>query len=191
MPPRPAPRGRRDEVDKHSYDGDDGDGCCGVGNCLASLISLPVIIAASIIVPVFAITFIIMGAIYINDCAIEPLVPIWLIVQGVIMLFGIGTGGLAKKMLKGSSSSSSSSFLFKIIGFALSLFTIAWFIAGNVWVYNAWAQSPDYAHYWFENGCNMSMYRLAFWGIIVLDALFAVAFVVGIVAFLLRGCKGR
>ncbi|KAK8379076.1 hypothetical protein O3P69_019120 [Scylla paramamosain] len=155
------PRGRRDEVDKHSYDGDDGEGWC-LGNCLASLLQWPVMLAAAIIIPVFGITFIVMGSIYIDSCKIERYVPIWLIVQGVIMLFG---------------DSSFHSLL------------LLWFIAGNVWVYKAWSQNPDYAHYWFENGCNMSLFRVAFWGIITLDVLFGVSVVVAVVAFFLRGCR--
>ncbi|XP_045107799.1 uncharacterized protein LOC123502684 [Portunus trituberculatus] len=181
------PRGRRDEVDKSSYDGEDDDGWC-LGNCLASLLQWPVMLAAAIIVPVFGITFIVMGSVYINSCQIERYVPIWLIVQGVVMLFGIGTGGVIKKINQRSSSSSSST-LMKILGFTVSVATAAWFIAGNVWVYKAWSQNPDYAHYWFENGCDMSLFRVAFWGIIILDALFGVSLVVAIVAFLLRGCR--
>ncbi|KAG0729522.1 hypothetical protein GWK47_030140 [Chionoecetes opilio] len=110
--------------------------------------------------------------------------------DSVIMLFGIGTGGLIKK-LNQKSSSSSSSLIVKILGFVVSLATATWFIAGNVWVYRAWAKSPDYAHYWFANGCDMTLFRMTFWGIIILDALFGISAIVAILAFLLRGCKSR
>ncbi|XP_069961024.1 transmembrane protein 272-like isoform X1 [Cherax quadricarinatus] len=184
-PKQPA-RSRREEADKHSYDGDDDDSG-GCGDCLASLIQWPVFIAAAIIVPVFGITFVIIGGININHCKIEPLLPIWLIVQGVVMLLGIGTGGMAKR----SSHNGKVSFPMKVLGGIVSLATIAWFLAGNVWVYQAWAQSPDYAHDWFENGCNKSLFNVAFIGIIVLDALFAISVIVGCVAFVLRGCKSK
>ncbi|XP_042233109.1 uncharacterized protein LOC121873541 [Homarus americanus] len=179
------PRTRREEPDKPSYDGDEDEGGCGW--CLASLIQWPVIIAASIIIPIFGITFIIMGAINMNNCSIEPMIPIWLIIQGIILLFGIGIGGAAKK----TSKNGSVSLPIKLVGFVISLATIAWFTGGNVWVYQAWAQTPDYAHYWFENGCNMSLFNLAFYGIIILDALFILLAIVGCIAFFLRGCHSR
>lgn len=179
--PRRVPK---DEVDKDSYDGDAGGG---IGNCLAAIIQTPVLIAGAIIVPVFAIAFIIMGGIFIKQCKIEPMIPIWLLVQGIIMLFGIGAGGMVKR----SSKSGSVSLPIKLFSFIIFLLTFAWFISGNVWVYQAWAQDPDYAHFWFENGCNLSLFRLAFIGVIVLDCLFALSFVVGIIAFCLRGCKRR
>ncbi|XP_069169724.1 transmembrane protein 272-like [Procambarus clarkii] len=180
------PRSRRDESDKHSYDGDSDDGG-GCGGCLATLIQWPVIIAAGIIIPVFGFAFIIMGALNINRCKIEPMIPIWLIVQGVVMVFGIGIGGAAKH----SSSKGQVSLPVKVVGFVVSVVTVVWFATGNFWVYQAWGQTPDYAHDWFENGCNKSLYNLAFVGVIVLDALFIISAIVGCIAFVLRGCKFR
>lgn len=181
------PRSRREEGDKHSYDGDDG-GSGGLGNCLASLIQWPVIIAASIIVPVFGVTFIIIGGLNINHCKIDSLIPIWLIIQGIIMLFGIGTGGMVKRS---ASKSGKVSAPFKIIGFIISLTTAVWFIFGNILVYRALAQNPDFSHYWFHNSCNKSAFNLALYGVIILDALFIISIVVGCIAYVLRGCKSR
>ncbi|XP_047483448.1 transmembrane protein 272-like isoform X1 [Penaeus chinensis] len=166
------------------YEDDDG----GCGDCLANILQTPVIIIASIVVPVFSVTFVVMGAIFLKDCNIEPMIPVWLLVQGIIMLFGIGTGGMATRSYK---SGKSVSLPVKLVSFVVSLATFAWFIGGNVWVYRAWAQDPDYAHSWFENGCNKSVFNIAFYGVIILDALGIISFIVGIVAFCLRGCSFR
>ncbi|KAK7067178.1 hypothetical protein SK128_012427 [Halocaridina rubra] len=174
----------KDESDRDSYDGRDGGG--GVGSCLAALIQTPVTIAAGIIGTGLGLAFLIVGAVYMYQCRAEPMVPIWLMVQGIILLFGIGVGGFAKKKSKDKVS-----LPIKIVGVIVSLATFIWFIAGNVWVYQTWAKGPDYVHFWFENGCSPVAFRLAFIGIIVLDCLIPIVFVVGIVAFCLRGCKSR
>ena len=44
-------------------------------------------------------------------------------------------------------------------------------LSGNVWVYSAWGQDPDYGHDWFSNGCNKSIFILSFSAIIVMDAM--------------------
>ncbi|XP_064099308.1 uncharacterized protein LOC135210349 isoform X1 [Macrobrachium nipponense] len=174
----------KEDPDNVSYDEEDGGG---VGNCLAAIIQVPVLIAAAIIVPIFGLTFIVCGIVFISDCKIEPMIPVWLIVQGFILLFGIGIGGVAKK----TSKDGGVNIVVKIVSFIIFLFTSAWFIAGNYFIYQAWAKDPDYAHFWYNNGCNPALFKLSFVCIIVLDCLFAVSFVVGILAFCLRGCKRR
>ncbi|XP_068245603.1 uncharacterized protein [Palaemon carinicauda] len=173
----------KEDPDNTSYDEEDSGG---IGNCLAAIIQVPVLIAGAIIIPIFGITFVVCGIVFINDCKIEPMIPIWLLVQGFILLFGIGIGGVAKKTSKNGVS-----FVVKVVSLIMFLLTTAWFIAGNFFIYEAWSKNPDYAHFWYSNGCNPSLFRLSFVCIIVLDCLFALSFIVGILAYCLRGCKRR
>ena len=53
------------------------------------------------------------------------------------------------------------------------------FFSGNVWVYKAWGEDPDFGHTWFSNGCDKSVFFLSFIAVIVLD---------GIIGILLIGC---
>ncbi|KAK3598968.1 hypothetical protein CHS0354_024640 [Potamilus streckersoni] len=70
-----------------------------------------------------------MGAIYLHDCNLQSMIPIFLIVSGVApVLFG----GNA------SSNNEESNFLAKGCSVIGLLFSIAWTIAGSVWVYPTW-----------------------------------------------------
>lgn len=165
---------RRQDVEKEPDDLDD-EGVGFVG-CIAKLLcGIPALIIGGIIFPLMAIAFIVVGAVYVQECNLNPLIPVWLIVQGVLMLLGAGAGGLGRQQRKKDNVS----FPVKILGGVLSLIGFAWFIAGNVFVYTAWGTEPDYAHPWFENGCNKSAFNLAFFGMIIYDALIGILIILG------------
>ncbi|CAL4191797.1 unnamed protein product, partial [Meganyctiphanes norvegica] len=116
---------KRQDTEKEPDDMDD-EGVGFVG-CIAKLVcGLPALIIGGIIFPTMAITFIIVGGVWINQCQLEPLIPVWLIVQGVLMLLGAGAGGLGRQQ----KTKENVSFPVKVLGGAISLLGFAWFIAG-------------------------------------------------------------
>ncbi|XP_069596570.1 transmembrane protein 272-like isoform X2 [Ranitomeya imitator] len=93
-----------------------------------------------------AIASIAIGAIYKDDCPIQPLIPIFLLVSGVthlvavLLLFIRGALGVCSLILEG------------LIG----MFTFAWFITGSIWVFSLYSKGkgPDL--------CNETLYYFAF-----------------------------
>lgn len=100
------------------------------------------------------------GAKYKNDCPVEKNIPIYLIVGGSFGIFR----NLISLCRRGKSDNSSSSeegrskpnFLESII----DCFLLAWFIAGNVWIYSNY--KPSYVE-GAANYCHKTLYLFAFW----------------------------
>ncbi|XP_036404336.1 transmembrane protein 272-like [Megalops cyprinoides] len=96
-------------------------------------------------------------SLYLHDCPKQPYIPIYLIVSGVFCLlvntlsywsYSKGEDGVNK--------------FFIACSFLYSLFSLCWFIAGNVWIYSIYPPSynqtqpnPEY--------CNKTLYLFAFW----------------------------
>jgi hypothetical protein len=106
---------------------------CGIGTCI----------------PVAAI---VIGSVYLNDCTVEPHIPIYLIVAGVFTLISGYVSSVDKEKYP----------LLVWLASLFGLFTFGWFIAGNIWVYgNAWPHTdtdvtdPMY--------CHRTLYMFAFW----------------------------
>ncbi|RDD47640.1 hypothetical protein TrispH2_000878 [Trichoplax sp. H2] len=116
------------------------------------------------------ISLIVIGAIYKDQCPVQPKIPIYLIV--------LGSFGLLKNLLdlcqqvsKGDTddsddsedsdnSESSKSNNVQSYETLITCFLIAWFIAGNVWIYSIYKPSfnPMDIKY-----CNQTLYLFAFW----------------------------
>ncbi|XP_073515594.1 transmembrane protein 272-like [Phyllobates terribilis] len=91
-----------------------------------------------------SIAMVVIGSLHINDCAIEPNIPIFLVVAGAVNLFlfvFLPIYFLAPKLM----------YFVEII---LSFFNIAWFIAGSVWVFRIYETDP--------RDCNETLYKFAF-----------------------------
>ncbi|XP_019625264.1 PREDICTED: uncharacterized protein LOC109470676 isoform X1 [Branchiostoma belcheri] len=101
---------------------------------------------------VIILCMIIIGGVYRDDCPINYLIPVYLIVYGVFLLVptigslvhgrkdqdetggeteGGGSGGLGPDELMKSP-------VFSCVQGVVGCFLFAWFIAGNVWVYSAY-----------------------------------------------------
>lgn len=74
----------------------------------------------------FGIAKIVMGSVYLHDCDIEYLIPIYLIVSGVAPIF---FGGF------GRQDDSNDNLCGPVCGVIGLLFNLAWLICGSVWVY--------------------------------------------------------
>merc|ERR1712002_1161541 len=116
---------------------------------------------------VVPILFIVYGSINLGNCTIQRFIPIWLIVAGVFsiiqqllqLLNYWNKRNTPEEEQEANKPSQAGSTL-------LGCFNIAWFIAGNVWVFGAYSDvvtdDPSSVNY-----CHQTTYYLACWSIIV------------------------
>ncbi|XP_053545212.1 transmembrane protein 272-like [Bombina bombina] len=112
-----------------------------------------------------SIAMIVIGAISIEYCPIQPNIPIYLIVAGSTTLLGFLL--LPLRLVSETLS--------YIIEGILGLFTFCWFITGSVWVFSVFSVSP--------RPCNLGAYNFAF-GILI----FQYAFLLLCILALICGC---
>ena len=98
------------------------------------------------------------GAKYKNDCPIEKMIPIYLIVAGSVGIFRnlISLGQRAKKQ-EGEEEQKKRNPLESV----LDCFLFVWFICGNVWIYKNY--HPNYNEPENSGYCNKTVYLFAFW----------------------------
>ena len=104
-----------------------------------------------------ALDCVFIGAKYNDECPVEPLIPIYLIVAGACGLvancFSCGT-----QYQRGGQREEGSIFPIQLV---VQLFIFAWFVCGNVWIYTNYQPNyddPESAEY-----CNKTLYLFAFW----------------------------
>ncbi|KAM4617945.1 transmembrane protein 272-like [Discoglossus pictus] len=100
-----------------------------------------------------SIAMIIIGSMHVDNCPVEPKIPIYLIVAGVVHLVAFSL--IPLKMAAEKVAYSIESFL--------GLFSFCWFIAGSVWVFRIYQDNP--------RGCNDLVYKFAF-GILIFEYIF-------------------
>ncbi|KAM4617417.1 transmembrane protein 272-like [Discoglossus pictus] len=100
-----------------------------------------------------SIAMIVIGSIHIDDCPVEPKIPIYLIVAGVVYVVGFTIIPL-KKVTEASVYTTEG---------ILALFSFCWFITGSVWVFRIYQDNP--------RGCNDTVYNFAF-GILIFEYIF-------------------
>ncbi|XP_068116181.1 transmembrane protein 272-like [Hyperolius riggenbachi] len=113
-----------------------------------------------------SIAMIVLGALYMNQCQIQPMIPIYLIVAGSLLLFGFALLPLKLVSLKVTYA------IKAIVG----LFSLGWCIAGSVWVFSIYQTDP--------RDCNSQMYKFAF-GVLIFQYI-CIAFVLLIVCLCAR-----
>jgi len=94
-----------------------------------------------------------VGAYFIDACPLEKMIPMYLIVSGAAFVLIILMRCCIKKMDDAPQC-------LQIFSCILILFCVAWFIAGNVWVFKNWDAAED------EDECNSIVYGTALWFII-------------------------
>ncbi|XP_075044815.1 transmembrane protein 272-like [Mixophyes fleayi] len=99
-----------------------------------------------------SIALIVMGAIYKNDCPIQPYIPTFLLVTGITQLATVAIIFL-RLVLETCSL---------VLEFLLGLFSFAWFITGCVWVFKVYNQ--------YEGFCDRNLYLFAF-GILIFECV--------------------
>ncbi|CAH3021084.1 unnamed protein product [Porites evermanni] len=102
------------------------------------------------------IAMIVMGARYIDECPVEDMIPIYLIVAASAGLFNTCCSAGALIYQSGDDKQTLNPFTA-----LMQLFHFAWFIAGNVWIYSIY--EPNYTDPSSPDFCNKTLYLFAFW----------------------------
>ncbi|XP_077976385.1 transmembrane protein 272-like isoform X1 [Styela clava] len=129
-----------------------------------STIGFTIFIAIMLCIPV---SMIVIGAINLNNCPLERFIPIWLIVAGSVSAF-MQLGSIFKKIkakcdgIDDPEEEAQSSSVLNGFNGLIGCFNIAWFFAGNVWVYRAYS-SKNTGNPVLENYCDPVTYYFAFW----------------------------
>ncbi|KAL0970281.1 hypothetical protein UPYG_G00239820 [Umbra pygmaea] len=125
-------------------------------NSLKSSLLISVIVVLNIIVWMVLITALGLGAMHLNDCPLQPYIPIYLVV--------IGATSIASLLLfyfNNTLDTSYFSLLSSSTIILLQLFNLGWFIAGSVWVYSI--HTVNYDATAGEKYCKRAVYLFAFW----------------------------
>ncbi|XP_075425922.1 transmembrane protein 272-like [Ascaphus truei] len=100
-----------------------------------------------------SIAMIVIGSIHVDNCPIQPKIPIYLIVAGAFHLVAFAIIPLKKAAEK---------LMYAIEG-VMGVFSSCWFIAGSVWVFSVYKEYPG--------RCNDTVYKFAF-GILIFEYIF-------------------
>jgi hypothetical protein len=115
-----------------------------------------------------AIVSFIFGILYLHNCPIQPLIPVYLIVQGAVGLLILVIHLVAIVYILYITR-----FKYHFIGTVailtafLGLFLFAWFIAGNVWIFRVVNRVQFTDQTKTNSYCNGTLYHAAFWLLIV------------------------
>lgn len=160
------------------------DGCLFGGICC--IIILVILLVLGLVG--LAITKIVMGAVYIDDCPKEKLIPIYLIVSGVCTFLNFGLYNFKPKSDEEkdpTAGGKTSSTIIRIIFLIAFIFYIIWLICGSVWVFPHFADIVD--------GCpgevdccekKLAKFALA---MLIIDWIFIALLIVGIVVTVVIG----
>ena len=104
-----------------------------------------------------ALECVFIGAKYKDECPVEPLIPIYLIVAGAFgLVANCCSCGIRYK--EGGQSEERSVNPMQLV---VQLFIFAWFVCGNVWIYTNY--QPNYDDAESAEYCNKTLYLFAFW----------------------------
>lgn len=146
--------------------------------------STVVIVLLVIVGLVLPIASIVIGALYLDDCPLEKYIPIYLVVTGSISMLYCCCGRCCNREQEDEGS-----FIDKVkvnVSRFCALCVIAWFIAGNVWVFSSYGDlSTDPAS---GNYCHPIAFNFAFWYIIVMYSLCGVFVLVVACCFCAAAC---
>ncbi len=102
---------------------------------------------------------------YKDDCTIEPLIPIYLIVAGAFGIFrnliAICCKASEKHQERQGQQASQPGAGRRGFEGLIDCFLLAWFICGNVWIYKNY--QPNYDLKTSAQYCHQTLYLFAFW----------------------------
>lgn len=144
-------------------------GTLGCTVCLGVLLALPIAMIA-------------IGAVYLHDCPRERYIPIYLVVAGSVGILANLMGLCKKAKNRNEPEEEQEKPKGNPVDYLLNCFLLAWFIAGNVWVYKVagdWSSDPAQSNY-----CHPTVFYFAFW------VITSTYIIVGVVCLLvcLIGC---
>ncbi|KAK6173816.1 hypothetical protein SNE40_017209 [Patella caerulea] len=137
---------------------------------------ITVILAVMILIP---ISMVVIGAQHLSDCPVQRFIPMYLIIGGSFALFRIITRFCLPRVKKDSSEVEEEEASCGKVCLSLHLidfFLMAWFIAGNVWVYKLHGEfnsiDPSSSKY-----CHPTVYYFTFWLLISVYIFMALLFI--------------
>lgn len=117
------------------------------------------------------ISMLVIGIIHIDNCPIQPKIPIWLIVFGIFGLINcfirvISSIIIQLRFRKGTRVIYREPLGVFSVLFTIGLFLLIWFCLGNAWVFSIYGtqQSSDPSKP--DTYCQQTCYDFAFWSII-------------------------
>lgn len=155
---------------------------------------------------IFPITMIIVGSLKLEMCPVQSKIPVWMVVLGATSTL-VQTLNAARNIYmnkqtrivtiedrtgRGSAMTVTShgfpAFLADSFNAALGLFIFIWFLFGNIWVFEVF-DKVDLERENQLNYCDKLCYRFAFWSIIAVYIMIAVAILTGILFLIMLGIK--
>ncbi|XP_078524725.1 transmembrane protein 272-like isoform X2 [Lissotriton helveticus] len=136
-------------------------------------------VSGTVITAMMSIASITVGSVYFHDCPAQYLIPYYLIISGVSSLL------LLIPSILPCRTREEPSILINVFHSVFGLFLLAFFIAGNVWIYSIYA--PNYTDTAAATYCHKGLYLYAFW-ITTLVYIFLGLFVIGCGMFLCACC---
>ncbi|XP_067828281.1 transmembrane protein 272-like [Heptranchias perlo] len=133
-------------------------------------------VCMKIMTSILAIASITIGTIYLDSCTKQYLIPIYLIVSGSFTLFFVMIS-LVSCTPNDENDYVRVHKIGRIWKRLLSLFSLVWFITGNVWIYCIY--EPDYIDKASPNYCDKTLYLFAFWTTTVSYILLGIALCLG------------
>ncbi|XP_076331849.1 transmembrane protein 272-like [Tachypleus tridentatus] len=108
------------------------------------------------------IAMVVIGSTYIHSCPRQPFIPILLVVGGAVVILSNLLNILDKcSRMRSDTTSVRRTRVIACITTLLNCFTLAWFIAGCVWVYGIY--QPSYDPNNKDLYCNKTLYLFSFW----------------------------
>ncbi|XP_078526253.1 transmembrane protein 272-like [Lissotriton helveticus] len=136
-------------------------------------------VSGTVITAVMSFASITVGSVFFHDCPAQYLIPYYLIISGVASFL------LLIPSILPCRNREEPSILINAFHSIFGLFQLAFFIAGNVWIYSIYA--PNYTDRTAANYCHKRLYLYAFW-ITTLVYIFLGLFIVIGCSMLLCAC---
>ncbi|XP_035687447.1 transmembrane protein 272-like [Branchiostoma floridae] len=107
------------------------------------------------------IAYIVIGAVYLHDCTIQRMIPIYLIVMGSFSA-AKNIMSLGERFRNHRENETEKNAKPNPLDGLLGCFILAWFIAGNVWIYSVYT-TVNMKDATDANYCQPTLYLFAFW----------------------------
>ncbi|XP_037116388.1 transmembrane protein 272-like [Syngnathus acus] len=144
--------------------------------------STAVLVLLKVLLCIIPIAMIAVGAEHLDDCPRQRYIPVYLIVMGFFfMLLVISVYLPCTRQPKDGPPNP----LYRLsLGWnvLLAVFLVAWFIAGNVWIYSIYKPNYHKNITMPEPYCDKRLYQFAFWTMTLFYILVGVIVALGLLA---------
>ncbi|XP_068730511.1 transmembrane protein 272-like [Montipora capricornis] len=131
--------------------------------------------------PLF-IAEIVLGVKYKDECPVDKMIPIYLIVYGAANLFA--SCCVCSIRVKSGNNEERS---VNPVQAVFQLFLTAWFVCGSVWVYSKY--EPNYNDPGSADYCHKTLYLFAFWVTTSVYIIYGILFLVAFAMVIFTLCR--